>query len=69
MAALELLRPDYNHWKEFLATEAMDDSQREYFARKEKVMARLLGTSRKKPRKVSSSWMKDVLDGPIGRGE
>ena len=64
MAALELLRPDYQKAKKHLSTEAMTDHQRDYFKRKEEVMKRLLG---KQPRLkiVHSPWMERMHKGPF----
>ena len=60
MAGLELLRPNFEKWRNYLATEALTDHQREYEERKKKVMRKM----NPKKRVVTSPWMADVLGGP-----
>ena len=69
MAALELLRPDYNKHKELLATEAMSDRQRDYFKRKEEMIrTKILGEQRR-PQIVRSKFMAQYMDSPFRRGQ
>ena len=69
MAALELIRPDYQKAKKILAEEAMSDRQRDYFKRKEEMIrTKILGEQRR-PQIVRSKFMAQYMDSPFRRGQ
>lgn len=60
MAAIELLRPDFEKWKAYLVTQPITDEQREYQENRKRIEQKF----NPKKRVVRSAWMGDVLGGP-----